>query len=85
MACLKQENKKIKKKFCFYIRQNNYALTHFSTGINPGAYWSFLLFYVPEQGRRQDGESCGENCNLIWPTSTPSIHKHPFIASYVVM
>ncbi|KAI3363238.1 hypothetical protein L3Q82_011880, partial [Scortum barcoo] len=26
----------------------------FSAGINPGACWSFLLFYVPERGRRQD-------------------------------
>lgn len=50
--------------FRFYIRQDNASLAQFSAGINPDAYWSFLLFNVPEWGRRQDGESCGRNYKL---------------------
>lgn len=44
---------------CFYIRQ--YILHLFSTGICSGACGSFLLFSVPERGRRQDGECRGKN------------------------
>lgn len=51
----------------------------FSAGINPDAYWCFLLFYVPEWGRRQDGESCGKNTNKIRPSSCPSVLWETFI------
>lgn len=60
------KEKNVSLLFYLFLHQANEGRAYsFCTGINPVLYWSFLLFYVPERGRRQDGESCGENYKLI--------------------